>query len=173
MARSLPSHFVRGQFPQFLVNQREQFVGGRLIAAGHGFQNAGDVAHGEDGSRISTGCNAVSAAEQTLASMAGLGMGQGIANGIVSDRWPQRLQFAPERGNAAHQAREQVLLKLPGPEVSRFKEALRDWRPRAVFVCLRSFPCKVHSEGWRRTWDIHIHRWSIRDLGWWSRDTQH
>ena len=55
---SLPSHFVRGQFPQFLIDQRQQFLGGRLITARHGFENAGNVAHGEDGSRISAVCNA-------------------------------------------------------------------------------------------------------------------
>src|SRR6266699_3264298 len=42
---SLPSHFVRGQFPQFLIDQRQQFLRGLLIAARHGFENAGDVAH--------------------------------------------------------------------------------------------------------------------------------
>jgi hypothetical protein len=58
VAWSLPSHFVRGQFPQFLVNQGEKFIGGRAIAARHGFENAGDVAHSEDGGRISADCNA-------------------------------------------------------------------------------------------------------------------
>src|SRR6266481_822217 len=43
VTRSLPSHFVRGQFAQFLVNQRKQFLRGRLIAARHGFENTSDV----------------------------------------------------------------------------------------------------------------------------------
>jgi hypothetical protein len=43
LPQSLPSHFVRGQFPQFLIDQREQFIRSLRIAACVGFENASDV----------------------------------------------------------------------------------------------------------------------------------
>src|SRR6516162_8230057 len=43
VTRSLPSHFVRGQLAQFLVDQREQFPCGLGIAACIGFENSGYV----------------------------------------------------------------------------------------------------------------------------------
>jgi len=50
--------FVSCQAPELVIDQRKQFLRGLRIATCLGFENAGDVAHGEDGSRISTGCNA-------------------------------------------------------------------------------------------------------------------
>src|SRR5439155_27256324 len=38
-------HLVRGEFAQFLVNQRQQFVGSFWIAFFDGVEDAGDVAH--------------------------------------------------------------------------------------------------------------------------------
>ena len=50
MTWSLPSHFVCGQFAQFLINQRKQFIRSGRIALPQGFENAGNVVHGEDDS---------------------------------------------------------------------------------------------------------------------------
>ena len=41
---SLASHFVRGQFTQFLLNQRQEFLSGRGVAAIHGIKHVCDVA---------------------------------------------------------------------------------------------------------------------------------
>jgi hypothetical protein len=43
VTRSLPSHFVRGQLAQFLINQGEQFLCGLRIAACVSFENSGYV----------------------------------------------------------------------------------------------------------------------------------
>ena len=46
MARMLVSHLHRRQSSQFLVNQRQQFVGGFPISFLKTFENPGDIAHG-------------------------------------------------------------------------------------------------------------------------------
>jgi len=47
VTRSLPSHFVGGQFAQFLIDQREQFLGRLGIAVRMSFENASYVIYEE------------------------------------------------------------------------------------------------------------------------------
>src|SRR5436309_6584140 len=58
LARSFTGHFVSCQAPELVIDQRKQFLRGLRIATCLGFENTGDVAHGEDGSRIFSLCNA-------------------------------------------------------------------------------------------------------------------
>jgi len=56
VARRLVGHLVRGKFAEFLVDEREQFLGGFSFALLHAVKDARDIAHGRslaDGARMS------------------------------------------------------------------------------------------------------------------------
>jgi hypothetical protein len=48
VTRSLADHLERGQFAQFLINQRKQFVCGCGIAVSQAVEHARDVAHSQE-----------------------------------------------------------------------------------------------------------------------------
>ena len=47
VARRFPGHFMRRQFAQLFINQREQFLGRPLIALLDALEDLGDIAHAE------------------------------------------------------------------------------------------------------------------------------
>ena len=56
MSRLFPRHLLRGQLAQFLIDQRQQFVGGIAVALLRAVENARDIAHCSrlnDGLRLS------------------------------------------------------------------------------------------------------------------------
>ena len=150
VTRSLPGHFVRGQFPQFLIDQWKQGIGGCLIAARHGFENTGDVAHGEDSSRISTVCNAVGSTSWSEAvnmtgvkrtRMPGKESRHGNANtkaALAARRWARRLAARVDAVLRRHPDADPedvrlTFICLQSPPLTRLNRSLRRGQGFAAF----------------------------------------
>jgi hypothetical protein len=61
-------HFVRGDFSQLIVNQRQQFVRGRGLATMHGFEDLSYVVHlsAQSFHRATVGVTLVTGQEVTI-----------------------------------------------------------------------------------------------------------